>query len=102
MLPFKDRLSAEEKKMWVAEWRRLVWHSPRYLTIYATVAIAAVLFFVRFMPAWGIADTVATKMLFGAGELLVVYLLAEMAAYGFSRSVIEARMTKAFPKDEEA
>src|SRR5438045_9339476 len=41
MLPFKERLSPEEKKRWVAEWRRLVWHSPRYVAIYAAVVVGA-------------------------------------------------------------
>ena len=102
MLPFRDRLSAEEKKKWVTEWRRLVWRSPRYLSIYAAVIVAAVVFFVRFMPVWEIADTIGSKMLFGAGEILVVYVLAESAVYTFSRSVIKERMTKVFSKDERA
>jgi hypothetical protein len=102
MLPFKERLSPEEKKKWIAEWRRLVWHSPRYLALYAFVVIAVILFFVFFMPVWEIADTVGSKLLFGAGELMVVYMLAEWFTYGFSRPVIERRMKDALPKDKNA
>src|SRR4051794_38194947 len=94
MLPFSGRLSVEEKKKWVSEWRHLVWHSPRYVTVYVAVVVCVVGFFARFMPAWQIAAGVWSKILFGVGELVVAYILAEFAAYGFSKPVIEERITR--------
>jgi len=92
MLPFADLLSGDERKKWVSEWRHLVWHTPRYVAVYAAVIVGVAGFFVHFMPAWQIAGTVWSAILFGAGQSLVAYILAEFAAYGFSKPVIEKRI----------
>ena len=92
MLPFAERLTVDQKKKWISDWRHLVWHSPRYIALYAAVIVCACGFFAIFLPAWQIADAIWIKILFGVGELFVAYILAEFAAYGFSKSTIEERI----------
>jgi hypothetical protein len=102
MLPFAEKLSPEEKKRWIREWHRLLWRSPRYVAIFAVVAIACLGFFALFMPPWQFTPEVWSRCVFGIGELGVAYVLAEFFAYGFSKPAIEARMSAEFQRREKA
>lgn len=102
MLPFAGRLSPEERKMWAREWRHLLWHSPRYVAVFAVVALACIAFFASFMPAWEFTTEVWSRWIFGLGELVVVYSLAEFIAYGVSQPDIEERILRAHLDREKA
>ena len=96
MLPYAEKLSPEEKK----KWKRLLWHSPRYVAIFAAVALACIGFFARFMPPWEFTPEIGSRWIFGIGEAGISYVLAEFFAYGFSQAAIKVRMDAEFEKRE--
>jgi hypothetical protein len=94
MLPFRERLSSSEKAKWVSEWRSIIWHSPRYISVYGFVASGAVVFFALFMPAWQISGAIWSNVLFGIGELFCAHTLAKFVTLGVSKPEITKRIAQ--------
>ncbi len=93
MLPLSECLSASERKEWVHKWRRLVWGSRRHVSTFVAVAATCLAFFSLFMPPWEFTPQPLSCYVFGLGELVAAYALAEFVTFGLSRNEIERRIS---------